>query len=232
MNRLKYLFAYTIIVVIALTSYACDEDLPLISSDCKSNCFEIRGVLWNASANKPEAFRRIDVDESYGGMYTPDIDYGYVVTDSNGAFNIRINKSKIGDTTNLNISLSVEEKAGYLNGSNFQNFIPEYKLNEVNNIMLYVYEETFLSYEVSSNVDSFDIHYLITIFNSKNVYNSIFKEVYANGNAINGTVSTAANLPTIIKLRYEKLDSPGTRFAYDTILPLKNQNNKVRFDLK
>ncbi len=233
MNRLKYLFTYTIVAVIAITSNACREDVPLVLTECKSNCFEIRGVLWNASANKPEANRRIDVDETSGGFYSPDIDYGYVVTDSNGVFVIRLNKSEIGDTTNLNIGLEIDEKSGYLNSNSFRQILPAgYKLHEVNNILLYVYEESFLTYNISSNVDSFYVLELNTIFNSRIANHTVFKQVNRSGNTVNGTVSTASGLITSLRLRYRKLDSLGSLYVSDTILPMKGQNNIVSFDLK
>ncbi len=233
MNRLKYLFTYTIVVVIALTSNACREDVPMIISECKSDCFEIRGVLWNASANKPEVNRRIDVDETFGGIYTPDKKYGYVLTDSNGVFNIKLNKSQIGDTSYLNIGLEIESKSGFLNGNNFRQILPSgYKLNEVNNILLYVYEESFLTYNISSKVDSFYVFELTSIFNSKIANHTILKQVLPGNSAITGTVPTASGLITSFRLRYRRLDSLGNLYISDTILPIKDQNNSISFDLK
>lgn len=233
MNRLKYLFTYTIVIIIALTNNACRKDIPLILTECKSNCFEIRGVLWNASANKPEVNRRIDVEEITGGFYSSVKNYGFVVSDSNGNFIIKLNRSEIIDTVNLNIGLEIDQKSGYLNSSNFLQILPiNYKLHEVNNILLYVYEEAYLTYNISSSVDSFYVYGLNTVYNSRSVNHNIFKQITPTGTTVRNTIITAAGLNTTMKLRYRKMNSTQDLYIYDDIVPLKDQNNSVSFDLK
>lgn len=233
MNRLKYLFTYTIVAVIALTSNACREDVPMILTECKTNCFEIRGVLWNASANKPEVNRRIDVEEISGGFYSPVKKYGYVVSDSNGLFVIKLNKSDIMDTANLAIGLEIDEKSGYLNNLVFRQILPSnYKVHEVNNILLYVYEEAYLTYNIDTDVDSFYAYELNTIYNSRIVNHSVFKLITPTTSNFRRTISTAAGLMTSVRLRYRRENSFEDLYISDTILPIKDQNNSISFDLK
>lgn len=234
MNRLKYLFTYTIVVVIALTSNACKEDIPLTLSQCKSNCFEIRGTLWNASSNKAETNRRINVSEWTDGTFSPDKEYGYVVTDNNGQFVVRLNKSDILDTADLSIVLKIDEKAGYMNGHQFLEISPmNYDLDEVNEVVIDVYEEASLNINVqnNNNIDSVYLFEIIQKFRPSYTSHVVMKYIKPSNNYFK-LINTAAGLKTEINVRYKLKNDANFRSYVDSIVCDKNQINNLTFDLK
>ncbi len=234
MNRLKYLFTYTIVAIIAVTSNACKEDVPLSLSSCKSDCFEIRGTLWNASANKAESKRRINVVEWVSGTIVTDKDFGYVVTDNNGGFVVRLNKSEIVDTASLNIALHIEEKAGYLNGFQFLEISPfDYKLDEVNNVFIKVYEsaDLNLNYTNTSATDSVYIFDINQKFREGSTTHVVMKYVNPNSSFFK-LINTAAGINTKISIKYKLKNDVNFRVKSDSIICNGNSINNLTFDLK
>ncbi len=234
MNRLKYLFTYTIVAVIALTSNSCKKDTPLNLSECKSDCFEIRGTLWNASADKPEANRKINVIEWIDGAFSADKNYGYVTTNSNGEFVVKLNKSEIVDTSRLDIALHIAEKAGYINDFMYLQISPQrYKLHEVNNISLEVFEEATLNFNITNThaLDTFYVYEVSHKFKTNYLGHALLKSL-APGSTVQKTITTAAGLDLNIAIRYRHPNSTTNIYMYDTIVVSKDQINNYSFDLK
>lgn len=234
MNRLKYLFAYTIVIVIAFTSNACQKDVPLMLNNCNSDCFEIRGTLWNASTNKVEADRRINIVEWVANPIDPSKDYGYVITDKNGEFNVRLSKSSITDTTDLAIALYIQEKAGYLNDDQYIRIAPQgWLLNMPNDIFLNVYEEAYVSVNIN-NLHASDTVYafeLDNLFRSPPVYYSTMKNISPNGNH-HLIIKTAAGIKSRLSLKYKFKSESQYSFMRDSVYAVKDKLSHITFDLK
>lgn len=234
MNRLKYLFTYTIVVIIALTSNACQKDVPLMFNKCNSDCFEIRGTLWNASTNKVEADRRINVVEWVMNPIDPSKDYGYVITDKNGVFNIRLNKKDITDTADLAIALYIQEKGGYLNDDHYIRIPPQnWMLNKPNDIVLDVYEEAYISVNIN-NLNATDTVYasqLDNLFREPAVYFSTTKNIPPGGNH-HVILKTAAGLKSRVSLKYRYHGASTYSYVRDSVYASKDKLSEITFDLK
>lgn len=229
----KILF-YIVIVAITFNYTSCKRQTPLIPLSCVGDCFEIRGVVWNASTNKPEVERKIYVKEDVGSGLLRYKEHGFVYTNVNGEFFVKIRKGDLADSANLPIILELQGLAGYLNSEQLLNYKGQtYYINEINNAFINVYDEAVLEVNIknttSDTIQLYELNNKVST-NYKNTH-SIYTKLAPNA-IRKAVIFTASNVESKLKVSYIRPGMQGMQSTADSLLAQKDQNNTLQIDIK
>lgn len=227
---MKKLF-YVVFLLIAITS--CRKEQVITDSECTSDCFEITGIVTNASTNTPEAFRRIQVQTTTNTFPYINVNRGYVVTKADGSYLIRIAKSSFSDKDNINFVLTLEDKSGYLNDYHFnQYFMGNLKIDSAYTKNISVYQSANLNVIVNNASVTDSIHLLDLSYNFLGNYYSIYVDhKLAPGETTNYSFAVVLGKQTNLELLNGKIDSNYID-TKDSIVCNQINNNQIVFNLQ
>lgn len=227
----KLIFA---ILIFSGISSCKKEEVVTAESECTTDCFEIYGVVTNASLNTPEANRKIHIQTTTNNFPFTIVDRGTVLTNADGSYVVRIAKTSLSDKDNINFLLTLEDKSGYINEFNFnQYFLGNLIIDSVYTKNISVYQPANLKVIVN-NASTTDSMYLIGLsfsyfddFGNANVYDKL-----APGESKNYNISVVLGKQTNLELMYGKIDSLYFPIVNDSITCNQLDNNQIVFMLK
>jgi hypothetical protein len=229
MNKLVYL-----VLLFLIFSSCKKEEVETISLECTSDCFEIYGVVTNASTNTPEANRKIHIQTTTNNFPFAILDRGTVLTKADGSYVVRIAKTSISDKSNINFLLTLEDKPGYINEFNSnQYFIGNLNIDSIYTKNISVYQAANLKVIVN-NASITDSMYLVGLSFSyfDGIGNNYGDNKLAPGESLNYDISVVLGKQTNLEILYGKIDSIYLNYFKDSITCSQINNNEIVIELK
>jgi len=231
---MKFSGYITIVILFTVFFSSCKKNEVIVESECTSDCFEISGIITNASKNTPESFRKIQVQTTTNTFPYILVNRGYVTTKADGSYIIRIAKTSFSDKEHINFLLTLEDKPGYLNDYNFnQYFLGNLKIDSTYTKNINVYQSTNLKVILNNNNPTDSIYVGSLDFQNLNsrYYININKNLYA-GDKDTIDVQTILGQLTKLELLYMYLNSPNVYFQKDSIICSSSNNNEINLNIR
>ncbi len=231
---MKFSKYISLVILITVFITSCRKNEVIVESECTSDCFEISGIITNASTNTPEAFRKIQVQTTTNVFPYVHVNRGYVLTKADGTYIIRIAKTSLSDKEHINFLLTLEDKPGYLNDYHFnQYFLGNLKIDSTYTKNISVYQSTNL--KVILNNDSPTDSFFVGSIDFRDLNSrysvTINKNMYA-GEKDSVDVKAIFGHLTKLELLYMHLNSPNVYFQNDSIICTSSNNNEIILNIR
>ncbi len=229
---MKKLFYFLLLFAIIFSSCKKEEE-ETISNTCTSDCFEIYGVVTNASTNTPEANRKIQIHTTTNNFPFTIIDRGSVITNADGTYVVRLAKTSLSDKSNINFLLTLEDKSGYLNEfhSN-QYFLGNLNIDSVYTKNISVYQNANLKVTINNTSVTDSMNLLGLTYSVLSEMGSTHgSDKLAPGESLYYNVPVVLGNQTNLELLYGKVDSIYLNIVKDSITCNQINNNQVVINL-